>query len=270
MVSTDWGCEIAQHLSRALVGAAVLRIKPMQDQKELQKPQPLEPATNRLLQGLPPKLRDHLLDACELVNLKFGTILCEAERPFKYAYFPVTAFISLVAVVEGHQPLEMGIIGNEGMLGSSLSLGIPSAPMRALVQGSGKALRISAIQMRRELHAAPALVNQLNRYVYVLLAQLAKTAACIHFHETEPRLARWLLMTHDRTRTDRLHLTHEFLADMLGVRRSSITVAAGVLQAQQIIRYTRGEITILDRKGLEDAACECYKMVIQDYEQVFA
>lgn len=237
---------------------------------DLQKPQPLEPATNRLLEGLPAKLRDHLMDISELVNLKFGTILCEPERPFKYAYFPLTAFISLVAVVDGHQPLEMGLIGNEGMLGATMSLGIATAPMRALVQGSGRALRMSAAQLRRELHTAPALASQLNRYVYVLLEQLAKTAACIHFHETEPRLARWLLMTHDRTHTDQLHLTQEFLADMLGVRRSSVTVAAGVLQEKKIIRYSRGEIFILDRKGLEFAACECYKKVIQDYEQVFA
>lgn len=242
----------------------------MHSPSHLQKPEPLEPATNRLLEGLPTKLRDHLVDTCELVNLKFGTILCEPERPFKYVYFPLTAFISLVTFVEGHQPLEMGLIGNEGMLGSTLSLGIPTAPMRALVQGSGKALRMSAAQLRRELHAAPALASQLNRYVYVILEQLAKTAACIHFHETEPRLARWLLMTHDRTHADQLHLTQEFLADMLGVRRSSVTVAAGVLQAKNIIHYSRGEIMILDRKGLEAAACECYQMVIRDYEQVFA
>lgn len=242
----------------------------MHSPSHLQKPEPLEPATNRLLEGLPTKLRDHLVDTCELVNLKFGTILCEPERPFKYVYFPLTAFISLVTFVEGHQPLEMGLIGNEGMLGSTLSLGIPTAPMRALVQGSGKALRMSAAQLRRELHAAPALASQLNRYVYVILEQLAKTAACIHFHETEPRLARWLLMTHDCTHADQLHLTQEFLADMLGVLRSSVTVAAGVLQAKNIIHYSRGEIMILDRKGLEAAACECYSMVIRDYEQVFA
>jgi CRP-like cAMP-binding protein len=239
-------------------------------QQELQKPHPLEPATNRLLEGLPPKLRDHMVETCELVNLKFGTILCEPEHPFKYVYFPLTAFISLVTVVEGHQPLEMGLIGNEGMLGSTLSLGIPTAPMHALVQGSGKALRLSAVQLRRELHTAPALVNQLNRYVYVLLEQLAKTAACIHFHETEPRLARWLLMTHDRTHADQLHLTQEFLANMLGVRRSSVTVAAGALQAKKIIHYSRGEIMILNRKDLESAACECYKIIIRDYEQVFS
>lgn len=239
-------------------------------QQELQKPHPLEPATNRLLEGLPAKLRDHIVATCELVNLKFGTILCEPEHPFKYVYFPLTTFISSVTVVEGHQPLEVGLIGNEGMLGSTLSLGIPIAPMRALVQGSGNALRMSTTQLRRELHAAPTLMNQLNRYVYVVLEQLAKTAACIHFHETEPRLARWLLMTHDRTHADQLHLTQEFLADMLGVRRSSVTVAAGALQAKKIIHYSRGEIIILDRKGLESCACECYKMMIRDYEKVFS
>lgn len=237
---------------------------------DLQKPEPLEPASNRLLEGLPTKLRDHLIDTCELVNLEFGTVLCESERPFKYVYFPLTSFISLVAFVNGHQPLEMGLIGNEGMLGSTLSLGVPAAPMRALVQGSGKALRMTATQLRKEMHAAPALANQLNRYVYVVLEQLAKTAACIHFHETEPRLARWLLMTHDRTHTDQLHLTQEFLADMLGVRRSSVTIAAGALQEKNIIHYSRGEINILDRKGLESAACECYKMVIRDYDQIFS
>ena len=242
----------------------------MHAQSTLQKPEPLEPATNRLLEGLPTKLRDHLVDTCELVNLKFGTVLCELEHPFIYVYFPLTSFISLVAFVDGHQPLEMGLIGNEGMLGSTLSLGIPAAPMRALVQGSGKALRMTAAQLRREMHAAPALANQLNRYVYVVLEQLAKTAACIHFHETEPRLARWLLMTHDRTHTDQLHLTQEFLADMLGVRRSSVTVAAGALQEKNIIHYSRGTITILDRKGLESAACKCYEMVIRDYEQIFS
>jgi len=228
------------------------------------------PGFNRLLEGLPQKLRDHLVQTCESVNLKFGNILCEADHPFKYAYFPLTGFISLVAVIDGHHPLEMGLIGNEGMLGATMSLGITNAPMRALVQGSGTALRINAAQLRLELLAAPALVSRLNHYVYVLLAQLSQTAACIHFHEIEPRLARWLLMTHDRAHKNQLHLTQDFLADMLGVRRSGVTVAAGALQERKLIHYSRGEIIILDRKGLEAAACECYKAVQRDYDQVFA
>lgn len=224
---------------------------------------------NKLLDGLPKHLRNHLVKACELVRFDFGNTLCEADRPFEYAYFPITGFISLVAQVKDHKPLEMNLIGNEGMLGATLSLGINNAPLRAVVQGSGSALRISAAGLKHELSLAPKLINRLNQYVYILLAQLAQSAACIHFHEIEPRLARWLLMTQDRTESNQLHLTQEFLADMLGVRRSSITIAAGALQARQIIHYSRGEIIILDRSGLEQIACECYQATLQDYAEVF-
>jgi CRP-like cAMP-binding protein len=224
---------------------------------------------NRLLDGLPKQLRTHLVKACELVTFDFGNTLCEADRPFEYAYFPVTGFISLVSVVKNHKPLEMNIIGNEGMLGATLSLGVIKAPLRALVQGSGSAFRISAAHLLHELRIAPMLTLKLNQYVYVLLAQLAQSAACIHFHEIEPRLARWLLMTQDRTESNQLHLTQEFLADMLGVRRSSITIAAGALQARNIIHYSRGEIIILDRSGLEQSACECYQATLQDYAEIF-
>jgi CRP-like cAMP-binding protein len=224
---------------------------------------------NKLLDGLPNNLRNHLVKACELVNFDFGNTLCEADRPFEYAYFPVTGFISLVAQVKAHKPLEMNIIGNEGMLGATLSLGISKAPLRAVVQGSGSALRISAKDLLHQLSIAPILMHRLNHYVYVLLAQLAQSAACIHFHEIEPRLARWLLMTQDRTESNQLHLTQEFLADMLGVRRSSITIAAGALQTRKIIHYSRGEIIILDRSGLEKSTCECYQATIDDYQEVF-
>lgn len=235
-----------------------------------QLPQKKLPPHNSLLNGLPKNLRNRIVKACELVNFHFGDTLCEADCPFEYAYFPVTGFISLVAVVKGHKPLEMNLIGNEGMLGATLSLGIANAPLRALVQGSGSALRISAAQLQNELSLAPTLVRKLNHYVYVLLAQLAQTAICVHFHETEPRLARWLLMTQDRTDSNQLHLTQEFLADMLGVRRSSVTIAAGAMQDRKLIHYSRGEILILDRKGLEKIACECYQATIRDYDAIFA
>lgn len=231
---------------------------------------PLPPVVNFFLEGLPQKLRDRIVQICESVDLTFGTILCEPDHPFKYAYFPVTSFISLVALVKGHKPLEMGMIGNEGMLGATLSLGVANAPMRAVVQGSGTALRISAAALRNELDISPALASRLNKYVYVLFAQLSQTATCVRFHEVEPRLARWLLMTYDRAHTNHLHLTQNFLGDMLGVRRSSVTVAAGALQKRKLIHYTRGEIMILDLKGLETAACECYQAVKRDYEKVFA
>jgi CRP-like cAMP-binding protein len=224
---------------------------------------------NKLLDGLPKTLRNHLVKCCELVNFNFGNRLCEADEPFEYAYFPITGFISLVAVTKGHKPLEINLIGNEGMLGATLALGISKAPLSALVQGSGSALRISAARLHHELRLAPGLTLRLHQYIYVLLAQLAQSAACIHFHSIEQRLARWLLMTQDRTESNQLHLTQEFLADMLGVRRSSITIAAGVLQARNIIDYSRGEITILDRTTLEQNTCECYQAALRDYANIF-
>lgn len=225
---------------------------------------------NQLIDGLSLAVRTQLLSHCKIVELSFGDILCEPQETLRYAFFPLTGFISLLTLVQDHEPLEISLIGNEGMMGASLSLGINAAPMRALVQGSGRALRISAAQLRKQLAASTELATRLHHYVYVILEQLAKTAGCIHFHEVAQRLARWLLMTHDRTHADQLHLTQEFLADMLGVRRSSITVAAGVLQNDKLINYNRGEITILDRKGLEKVACECYQILKRDYELVFA
>lgn len=228
------------------------------------------PVVNQLLASLPHQESARVLACCEPVDLVFGSILCEPEQALRHLYFPLTGFISLVITLRDHQPLEMGLIGNEGMLGATLVLGVNSLPMRAVVQGSGTALRISATDFRRELQECPELLRLLNRYLYVLMAQLSQTAACTHFHEIEPRLARWLLMTHDRAHADHFYLTHEYLADMLGVRRSGVTVAAGALQLRGLIHYTRGEISILDRKGLEAASCECYDATIDDYAQLLS
>lgn len=224
---------------------------------------------NRLLAYLPSKERKRMLSECELVDLEFGDILCERDEVFHYAYFPINSFISVVTTLDGHPPLEMGIIGNEGMLGASLALGVIEAPMRAVVQGQGSALRIGAKDLQRILRDCPSLLRTLHRYVYVTIEQLSQTAACNHFHEIEPRLARWLLLTHDRAHADHFHLTHEFLADMLGVRRSGITVAAGSLHNKNLIDYSRGDISILDRAGLEAVSCECYQVVNADYLQQF-
>ncbi|HUS24823.1 MAG TPA: Crp/Fnr family transcriptional regulator [Candidatus Binatia bacterium] len=223
---------------------------------------------NRLIAGLPAAERKRVLAACEPVELVFGTILCEPDVPVRDVYFPLSGFISLVAVVSAHPPLEMGLIGSEGMLGATVVLGVPDAPLRAVVQGTGSALRMGIAQFRRELRRNPVLLRTLNRYLYVLMAQLSQTAACTRFHEVEARLARWLLMTHDRCHADHFHLTHEFLADMLGVRRSGVTIAAGLLQGRNLIGYTRGEITVMDRDGLEAASCECYRAVIHDYARL--
>jgi len=230
---------------------------------------PRVPMGNLLLACLPSEDLERILRCCERLNLKYGEILCEADRPFQYVYFPLTGFISRAAALEDHPSLEMGLIGNEGMLGATLSLGIDGAPMRAVVQGPGSMLRMTARQLRRELNRNGNLLRVLNRYIYVLMAQMSQSAACTYFHEIEPRLACWLLMTHDRAHADRFHFTHADLAHMLGVRRSGVTIAAGVLQQRGFIRYMRGEINILDRKGLEAAACKCYVALDQDYAQAF-
>jgi hypothetical protein len=155
------------------------------------------------------------------------------------------------------------------MLGVTLVLGVTAAPLRGVVQGEGDALRLSASALHAELRRSPSLTKTLNGYLYVLMAQLTQTAGCTRFHEIDARLSRWLLMTHDRAHADHFHLTHQFLADMLGVQRSAVTIAAGSLQERGLIRYTRGEITILDRKGLEGTACECYAAVVNDYARMF-
>jgi len=220
---------------------------------------------NRLIQSLPPAQRKRLLAHCQPVQLTFGEILCEPGRPFGHVYFPLTGFISLVAAVTRHEPLEMGLIGNEGVLGATLALDVDVVPLRGIVQGSGTALRVAAPWFRLELLRSPALLRVLKHYLYVLMAQLAQTAACTRFHEVDARLARWLLMTHDRAHADHFHLTHKFLAAMLGVRRSGVTIAAGDLQRRELISYTRGEIHVLNRTGLEAASCECYGAVREDY-----
>src|SRR3990167_2560040 len=224
---------------------------------------------SRLIEGLPSKQRKQLLNGCEPVDLVFGNVLHEANQPIRHVYFPLSGFVSLVTTLDGHQPLEMGLIGNEGMLGATLALGIGQAPMRAVVQGSGSALRISSQLFKQELLSSPALLCALKRYLYVVMTQLSQSAACTHFHEIEPRLARWLLMTHDRAHADHFHLTHEYLADMLGVRRSGVSIAAAAMQARGLISYSRGEIHTLDRAGLELAACECYAALQADYRAQF-
>ncbi|CEP35015.1 MULTISPECIES: Crp/Fnr family transcriptional regulator [unclassified Halomonas] len=216
------------------------------------------PAANQLLVELPEVERNAFMAACDTVELSFGKVLLQPTETFTHVYFPIDSFISLIVVIDTDKRLEVAMAGREGMLGSSLVLGIDEAPLLALVQGAGSALRIDAGAFQQLLLSTPVLHQRLKRYIYVVMKQLATSAACNHFHRIEERLARWLLMTQDRAGTDQLNLTHEFLAMMLGVRRAGITLAAIALQARGLIRYQRGTITVLDRLGLIEASCECY------------
>ncbi|MDZ7839444.1 MAG: Crp/Fnr family transcriptional regulator [Gammaproteobacteria bacterium] len=227
--------------------------------------EPSDPVVNSLIERLPRRERRGLLTDSTLMELTVGDILCEPDQPYRHAYFPLTGIISLVATLRDEQPFNIGMIGNEGMLGATLVLGIGNAPLCGIVQGAGTSLRISALNLRRRLRDRPGLARALNRYLYVSMAQLSRTAVCTRFHEVEARLVRWLLMTHDRVQTDNFHITHQSLADVLGVRRSAVTIAAGALQKKGLVRYARGNITVLSRRGLETASCECYAAVVDDY-----
>lgn len=223
---------------------------------------------NHLLERLPRQDRQRLLVACEPIELALSEVLCEPGQPVRHVYFPIQGFISLVTPVDGSPGVEVGMIGREGMLGAQLALGVATAPWRAVVQGAGGAWRIGTAAFKRELARSPALQRGLNRYLYVLMAQHAASAGCLRFHLTGQRLARWLLMSQDRAHSDSFHVTHEFLAYMLGMRRVGITAAASALQRSGLIEYHRGELTVLDRKGLEAAACSCYASDRQTYAQL--
>jgi CRP-like cAMP-binding protein len=226
------------------------------------------PAANRLLAALPLNDRKRVLAKCEPVELIFGAVLCEPGERVRQVYFPTESFVSLVATVDGGAALEVGLVGNEGMIGAALSLGVKDSTLHALVQGGGPALRMSAALFRSELKQSPPFREVLNRYLCVMLAQLAQTAACTSFHVVDRRLARCLLMTQDRAHSDAFHLTHEFLAHMLGVRRVGVTKAASSMQDRNLISYSRGDISILDRGGLIAAACGCYLTDIETYSRI--
>ena len=194
------------------------------------------------------------------VMLSFGDVLNNAQ-PIRHVYFPVDCVVSLLAPLDGHLAVEVAMVGSEGMVGAPLALGVRTSSVQAIVQGSGTALRMDASPFQRELRRNTALHTGINRYIHLLMGQLTQTAACNAFHSIEARCARWLLTTRDRTQSDKVELTHEFLAHMLGVRRVGVTVAAGNLQRQGLITYSRGHIEILDPERLGAASCECYAVV---------
>lgn len=220
---------------------------------------PTAASTNSLIAALPRNQRARFLQACEPAEIMPDDVLCKVGQPYRYAYFPQNGVISQMSTLNGHKPFEMRLIGYEGMLAATVLLGVREVPMPAIVQCPGIAMRISIERLRRQLQNSPELRKVLEGYLFLKLVELSVTAACSNFHSVDQRLARLLLLTHDRTRTKSFHLTHESLAAMLGARRSSVTIAAGALKTNGFIDYFRGEITILDRPGLESVSCECYE-----------
>jgi len=224
---------------------------------------------NHLLSAVPRPAYLRMLGKMELVDLAYGEVLLEPLGTIRYVYFPIDCLVSLLTAVDQNRTLEVGMVGNEGMVGMPMALGIGVSAVRALVQGSGTAMRMTAARFRSEFKQNAPLQRALFRYNHLLIAQISQTAACNRFHESGARLARWLLMTSDRLQANEFLLTHEFLAHMLGIRRVGVTQAARILQRKELIEYSRGKIRILDRKGLEGAACTCYRIVkdLQDIAQ---
>ncbi len=225
-------------------------------------------AKNRLLETLPRQDREQLLARCESVELRSADVLYQPEERIRFVFFPTGGIIALMSCAGAGASLEVGLIGDEGMLGTSLLLGVNVSPKRALVQRGGTAWRIRAPAFSRELERSVALRRELGRYLYVVLRQLARTAVCAHFHGVDARLARWLLTTGDRAHCDQFYITQGFISSMLGVRRAGVNRAAGLLQERELIRYSRGHLSILDRRGLQAAACECYAAAKEAYARI--
>ena len=223
---------------------------------------------NALLHKLPPAARQQLLDHCEPFELVLSAELSVRGKPLQHAHFPIEGFLSLVIDVDSHPPLEVGMVGAEAMLGSELILGLAATPWRALVQGAGSSWRIGAQQLRTQIDAIPELEALLQASLLARLHQQTLAAACQRYHQIAPRLARWLLMMQDRSHSDCFHMTQEFMALMLGVRRVGVTEAAGHFQDAGLIAYHRGELTVLDRKALETEARSCYAADKQLYPRL--
>lgn len=226
------------------------------------------PAVNRLLHGLPPEDYLRFMTSCEPVTHVLAETLTSPGDPMLYVHFPIDSVISLEMPLDTGAGLQVKLIGNEGMLGGTLMLGVDDAPFHALVRHAGSALRMAAPLFLHELQQNLALQQRLNRYLQVSINQLAQTAVCVHFHVLEARLARLLLMTRDRAGSDVFHLTHELLAQMLGVRRVGVTKAACSLQKRHFISYRRGDVTIHDVVSLQAISCGCYRVDKATYDRI--
>lgn len=222
--------------------------------------------SNRLLAAIP-KAEFKILSAkMETVPLAFGEPIYEAGKAIKRIYFPEGGIISLLSEVDRDSTLEVGIVGSEGLTGVSVFLGVDVSPNRALVQGSGAARTMRPRDFLAACKSSEKLSRAVRRFIHSLLTQISQSAVCNRYHLIEDRLSRWLLMTHDRMRSDEFQITQEFLSNMLGVRREAVNKAAGDLQRRGLISYKRGHLIVIDRRALEAAACPCYKLIKQAYD----
>lgn len=225
-------------------------------------------APNLLLSALPPAERERLLPDLQPVTFSLGQVVCEPGERIEYCYFPTGSVVSLLYTMQDGSTAEMGLVGNEGVLGVAVFLGGQSTCSRALVAVAGDALRLSAKLLQKEFAQPGPLQHLLLRYTQALITQVSQTAVCNRLHSVEQRLCRWLLLCHDRKNRSELRMTQELIANMLGGRRESVTVAAGHLQDAGLIHYCRGRISILDRRGIESTACECYRIVEDEFDRL--
>jgi len=223
---------------------------------------------NHLLRSLPEAEWERWEPVLEQVDLPLGLVLYESGRPLSHVYFPTTAIISLLYVMENGASAEIAVVGNEGIVGVSLFMGGETTPSRAVVQSAGKGYRLSAERMKAEFNLAGPVLHLLLRYTQALLTQMAQTAVCNRHHSLDQQLCRWLLLSLDRLHDNKLAMTQELIANMLGVRREGVTSAALKLQQAGLISYRRGHITVLDRPGLEKRSCECYAVVKKEYDRL--
>ena len=224
--------------------------------------------TNHLLAALPPEERAHWSDLLEAVDLPLGQVLYESGRTLSHVYFPTTAIVSLLYVMENGASAEIAVVGNEGVVGISLFMGGGSTPSRAVVQSAGQGLRLKAAAIKEAFNRSGPVMHLLLRYTQALITQMAQTAVCNRHHSLDQQLCRWLLLSLDRLQGSDLVMTQELIANMLGVRREGVTEAALKLQKLGLIRYARGRITVLDRPALEDRTCECYGVVKKEYDRL--
>jgi CRP-like cAMP-binding protein len=222
---------------------------------------------NRLLASLPKKEYERLLPGLKPITLTFGEVLYEPGDTIKHVYFPNDSILSLLSAMSETSSLEIGMIGNEGMAGLPIFMGVNVSRTRALVQGSGTAMRMTSAAVRHEANHLGTLHRLMHRYTHSLLTQVSQAAACNRFHSVDARLAKWLLMTNDRLGMEQFRLTQEFMSNMLGVRREGVNKAAGALQSEKLIRYSRGMITILNRRKLQARSCECYAIIKSESDE---